>query len=78
MSESNGKSEFFALTWVGVVALFAAGFMLAQGIESWRHNEQSGGEFFLAIMFALFSRADAKSIMVSGTYVRRLLMWSRS
>lgn len=78
MAESSGKTEFIALTWAGVFSLFASGFLLSAGIETFRQGSSPVPEIFLSIMFALFWRADAKAIMVNGSYVRRFLMWSRS
>lgn len=73
----EGKSEFIAISWLGFVAIFACGFMLASAIEGWRHSEPISAEVFMAVMFALIARSDMKTKMNSGTYRRRLLAWRR-
>lgn len=73
----NGKDEFIALSWIGAVAIFAAGFLLAEAIESLRAHESAAAEFFVAIMFALIARGEACGCISSGSYCRRFLLWRR-
>ncbi len=73
----EGKDEFIAISWLGLVAIFASGFMLAEAIEGWRHSEPVAAEIFLGIMFAFIARSDTKVRMNCGTYRRRFMAWRR-
>ena len=74
---SGTKSEFIALSWLGVASIFASGFMLADAINALRTGENAASAFFLMIVFALIARSDAGVGMEGGQYTRRYLSWRR-
>ena len=62
------KDEFIALSWLGVVMIYAAGFMLADGIQALREGHDAAGQIFLSIMFAIVARSDALTPFHGGTF----------
>ena len=74
---TEGKNEFISVSWLGIVAIFACGFMLAEAVEGWRHSEPIAAEVFLGIMFACIAKSDTKVRMNNGTYRRRFMAWRR-
>lgn len=69
-------SEFVPMSLTSIVAVFAAGFMLAEAMEDFHQGLPAAGEFFLAIMFLVLARPE-KNVMRDGIYRRRFFVWRR-
>lgn len=71
------NDEFVALSWLSILAVFAAGFMLEASIEDFIHGQSVAGNIFVTAMFLLIAKSGAQVKFRPGTYVRGWLTWTR-
>ncbi len=67
------KTEFIALSPTGLVATFAAGFFLGDGIDALMHGQDAALHVFGMIIAALMVRTDARAGFASGKYERGIM-----
>jgi hypothetical protein len=71
----HDRNEFLVIGWIGLLGIFAAGFMLADGINTLREGKDVVAHVFLGTMFLLIARSDARASFAGGRYVRGWFAW---